>query len=341
MTRILSYNILAGGYDLRKNGMKRTQALLKIIRSTDPDIIGVVEATNRQMIHERPMVVEELAQELGMQLILGDDTDGNEYQAALLTRLPIVYKKIHPAIRGLTRPLIEVCLEEANGERLVVFVTHLSAAFTRGWAGDSIRQAEVREILRITSEQQARGVPHLIMGDFNSLAPTDSFKASFLLRYLVQLDLKRTNYVTSDGHPYLDFVVPPRLQFLNPLLRRIPSSALLSNLFDLAAFLYAPRGSIALLREAGYVDCYRRTHPRTWGFTCPAAAPAGRIDFIFANPVLARRLEQCDVVVKGEDGFPGSDASDHLAVAAEFSVKVQADSPPSPPEELRYDAAIV
>lgn len=325
MTRILSYNILAGGYSLRENNVKRTQQLLKLIRATDPDIVGVAEAVSNHK-PQKPMVIEELAEQLGMQLILGGASDIHEFQPALLTRLPIVYKKIHLG-GALTRPVIEVCLEEANGHRLVVFVTHLSAAFYSGWAGNAIRTREIQQILRIMSEQQARGVPHLIMGDFNSLAPGDAFKASFLLRYIVQLDRKRRHVHLSDGHPHLNFVVPPRLRFLNPLLRSIPRSQILSYLFDLAAFLYAPREPIALLRDAGYTDCYRRVHPRSWGFTCPAAAPAGRIDFIFASPTLVKRLESCDVLVEGEEGFSGSDASDHLPVAAEFGVSVTADLP--------------
>jgi hypothetical protein len=158
-----------------------------------------------------------------------------------------------------------------------------------------------------------------MMGDFNSLAPGDAFKASHLLRYIVGLDRRPDpDSDIHDGHPYLDFVVPPHLRFLNPLLRLIPQSTCLSSVFDTVASLYAPRKPIAMLQEAGYVDSYRQTHARTWGFTCPAAAPAGRIDFIFASPVLEDRLMHCHEIVEGEDGVLGNQASDHLAVTAEF-----------------------
>ncbi|HEV2656780.1 MAG TPA: hypothetical protein VGT82_17570, partial [Ktedonobacteraceae bacterium] len=72
---------------------------------------------------------------------------------------------------------------------------------------------------------------------------------------------------------------------------------------------------------AGYVDSYRRVHPQALGFTCPAAVPAGRIDFIFASPQMAERLETCYLLLDGE-GVQGSAASDHLAIATEFGAHI-------------------
>ena len=321
MTRITSYNILAGGYDVHKNGIThRTQQLTTIIRSTQPDIVGIAEAIN-PLVAQRPLIIEQIADALGMQLIRGSEpTHYHDYTTAILTKLPIVYKKLHTRPGILTRPLLEVCVEEANGEHLIVFIAHLAAAFSQGWAGNAIRVREIRAILSILAQVQDK--PHVIMGDFNSMASGDSFKASSLLRYVVHMDKRRHSVGAVDGNPHLNFVVPGPLRFLNPLLRMIPKSTILSNLFDFAASLYAPRGTITLLQKAGYVDSYRHIHPHAFGFTCPAAAPAGRIDFIFANPVLAERLETCYTVVDG-DGLPGSEASDHLAVAATFCPAVK------------------
>ena len=321
MTRIVSYNILAGGYSLRDHGRRRTQELLKVIRATRPEIVGLVEAVHPQ-IAQKPLVVEEIAETLGMQIITtGEYRYGNDYQPAILTSLPIVHTHIHKHPDLLNKPLIEVCVKEANGEHLTVFLTHLSAAFDQRRGGDHLRQHEVREILSIMAPLHEQGISHLLMGDFNSLAPGDPFKASSLLRYVVSLDRKRRSFHLTDGHPHLNFVVPKPLRFLNPLLRIIPRSEVLCALFDAAASLYVPRGSIHLLRKAGYVDCYRHRHPKEWGFTCPAAIPAGRIDFIFASPALAERLETCDVMAEVE-GLFGDDASDHLAVTAEFGTGV-------------------
>jgi len=321
MTRVVSYNILAGGYSLRDKGAKRTKQISAILRSAQPELVGIVEATHPQLL-QHPLVVEELAEALEMQLIMGGHiAHVTDYQVALLTRLPVVYTKIHPRPGLLNKPLLEVCVEERDGQELTVFVTHLHAAFYKGWAGNGLRQREVEEILRITAPLRKEGKPHLIIGDFNSLAPGDPFKASSLLRYLVGLDKTWQQLPMLDGNPSLNFVVPPKLRFLRPLLRVIPDNALLCTLFDAMAALYAPRGSIRKLLDANYVDCFRHTDPQARGFTCPAAAPAGRIDFIFADPHLAQRLETCCEIREG-DGVTGNQASDHLAVAAEFGLKI-------------------
>lgn len=65
------------------------------------------------------------------------------------------------------------------------------------------------------------------------------------------------------------------------------------------------------------------------GYTCPAAAPAGRIDYIFVHKIMADRLNACRVLTMGEDDFPGDQASDHLAIAAEFGAGVIASVPTS------------
>ncbi len=308
MTRILSYNILVGATG-------RVDQLTGMIKAARPDIVGLVEATN-------PQVVEELAQRLDMQHVVSAyPRHLQDWQIALLTRLPIIYTKTHL----LAKPALEVCVEEANGRHISVFVTHLSAAFNQGWAGDSIRRREVRDLVRIMSARQ--GTPHLVMGDFNALAPGDLFKASALLGYLVKLDQRyKQNRAAAvvEGHPYLDFVVPGPLRIFNPILRIIPRSKLLCTLFDTAASVYAPRGSIELLQRAGYVDCFRQMNPDAPGFTCPAAAPAGRIDFIFASPELARSLLTCYIPTEGE-GVRGEEASDHLPVVAEFGEAIEAE----------------
>jgi endonuclease/exonuclease/phosphatase family metal-dependent hydrolase len=228
-----------------------------------------------------------------------------------------VYTKSHSRPGILARPLLEVCVEEENGQHLTVFVSHLSAAFNRGRGGGGVRMREMREILNIMAPLREEGKPHLIMGDFNSMAPGEPFKASALLKYVVYLDARRRSSPHQhDGHPHLNSVVPRRLRFLKPALRVIAGSSFLSALFDTAAYFYAPRGCIRLLKEH-YVDSFRHMHAKEEGFTCPASAPAGRIDYIFSSQTLAERLEDCYVIVEGE-GLPGSDASDHLAIAAAY-----------------------
>lgn len=307
MTRILTYNILVGA-------TRRVNQLTSMLRPAQPDIIGLVEAND-------PHVVDSLAERLGMQAVMSARGEhSQDWQVALLTRLPIIYSKTHTYYGVLSKPVLEVCVEEEHGQQLTVFVTHLSAAFSKRRAGDNIRRREIQEVLHIMAHKQ--GTPHLLLGDFNALAPGDAFQASNLLRYLVNIDkYYRKNPASVEGHPYLDFVVPASLRIFNPLLRIIPRSKLLTYFFDQAAAIYAPRGTISLPGSAGYVDCFRRANLSDPGFTCPAAAPAGRIDYLFASPELAARLDTCAVLSSGEN-VTGEQASDHLPVIAEFGEPV-------------------
>lgn len=307
MTHILSYNILVGGTG-------RVEDIEGMIRLANADVVGLVEALN-------PRVVETLARHLGMEYCTNASPNGAwRASSALLSRLPIVRSEVHACPGVLLRPLLEVTLEEAHGEKLTAFVAHLTADFVRGRGGDTSRRKEVNEILRV---MRADHGPHVLMGDFNALAPGDRLKASHLLRYLVALDKRRKRRPQdSYGHPHLNFVIPSYLRPLSPLLRMIPHSQLLCDLFDEASGLYVARGSIGLLREAGYVDCFRYVNPRAWGFTCPSASPAGRIDYLFANPLLATRLSACKVIDGGQD-VNAEEASDHLPVLAEFGVGVE------------------
>src|SRR5258708_37856775 len=112
MTRILSYNILVGG-------TRRVDHITNIIRAANPDLVGLVEATN-------PRVVEQLAERLGMQYRMsGSSTHTGNWQVALLSRLPIVHvhTPTRPGIR--TKPALAACLAEKDGRELTPLVTYL------------------------------------------------------------------------------------------------------------------------------------------------------------------------------------------------------------------------
>src|SRR5215831_12812975 len=189
MTRILTYNILAGG-------KKRVDQLTKIISSIQPDIVGLVEAYN-------PYIVEEIAQRLGMQYRMSESyTQTYEWQTAILSRQPILETHSHNHSDLLTKPIFEVCIEEEDGSKLTVFVAHLSAAFNQSRGGEGQRYHEIQEILRIMASK--RETPHLLMGDFNTIAPGDHLKASALLSYLIRMDQQyRRNPHVDLGYPNL------------------------------------------------------------------------------------------------------------------------------------------
>ncbi len=300
MTRILSYNILIGG-------TRRVDQLTTVIRSIQPDVVGLAEATD-------PNVVEELASRLDMQFRLsGHGKGARDWQLAVLSRLPILSTNIHTRAAFARKHLLEVCVEEPGGSPLTVFVIHQNSNFHRGRESNRIRREEVREVLRIMEAR--KGTPHLVMGDFNSVAPGDDLEATKLLRNtLREYDARRKRAIPRYAN------ASSWTKFRRNLLRSTAGTLVNSNvgsfLINKASPAYA-RGGIDLLLQAGYVDCFRQVHPHERGFTCPAVAPAGRIDFIFASPELASRLSSSDVVAE-VPGILVHTASDHLAVCADF-----------------------
>lgn len=301
MTRILSYNIHTGGTN-------RIDQLATIMRESRADVIGLAEATD-------PQVAEELAERLGMQLHLtGEARHIRDWQLGVLSRLPIVDIQTHTRPEIFTRRhVLEVCIEEAGGKLLTVFVVHLTAHFYKGAESDRVRRGEIQEALRLMSHR--RGQPHLLIGDFNGIAPGEGLKASALLPYMInpkQDYLKK--YKDFTGRSELDFVTRSSVQ----ILKSLSQNTFLSAVADISSPLFTPRAGLELLHRAGYVDCYRSINREKPGFTCPAGSPAGRIDFIFASPELAQRLSAAYVVVKAA-GVRGEEASDHLPVFAEFA----------------------
>lgn len=314
MTRILSYNILAGGE-------RRIDQLMSIIKSAHPDIVGLVEANN-------PRIVEEIAQQLNMHFRISESyTNHCIGQIALLSHLPILETQAHYLTNRYIKSLLEACIEDEDGHKLTVFVTHLSSAFQHFRGGDGQRSREMQDILRIMAAK--KGTSHLLMGDFNAIAPGDRLQASALLRYILIKDQEeRHNPYVDPGHPSLDSVIPERLRFLYPWMKTISRSKPLSALLDKTSSLYTGRGSISLLRKAGYIDCFRVKNPQDPGFTCPAGSLAGRIDYIFASPELAERLSACYRITEG-NGLRGEEASDHLPVVAEFAELAEIASEPA------------
>jgi endonuclease/exonuclease/phosphatase family metal-dependent hydrolase len=78
---------------------------------------------------------------------------------------------------------------------------------------------------------------------------------------------------------------------------------------------YIPRWALRPLLGEGYVDCFRKLHPKEDGFTLPSLRPQVRLDYVFASPLLANALMECRVVTAPREVIS---ASDHLPVLAEF-----------------------
>jgi len=84
--------------------------------------------------------------------------------------------------------------------------------------------------------------------------------------------------------------------------------------------------SLQLLRDAGYVDLWAKLHPvpnpmnpKELGYTFPSNLPIKRIDFGWANPLLANYIQNIQVI-GGEPNPDGTYASDHLGLLFTFDV---------------------
>lgn len=74
------------------------------------------------------------------------------------------------------------------------------------------------------------------------------------------------------------------------------------------------RQPIQLLLEFGLLDCYRRLHAGSPGYSIRTDHPWSRIDFVFASPEFAPGLRACDIVTSGT----ARTASHHFPIWAEF-----------------------
>jgi endonuclease/exonuclease/phosphatase family metal-dependent hydrolase len=312
---IMTYNILAGGGP-------RLDCIEQVIHAAGADLIGVQEVT-------RPACLARLAERLGMHDAVGWSPSG--WHVGMLSRWPILSSRSHSGPM-LTRALLEAVVELPGGERLSVFTTHLPAMFSDRRRGEERRLRELDVILghlRAAGlaglEEGAPEHPQVLLGDFNSVAPGERFRPMAVLRHAVAVDaLRRARGEVLEGHPGVDYILPPAVRPLRTLLAGASRQPALSWCADRLAGLSMPRAVIRRMRAAGYVDCYAalRPDPRTRELTCPADAPGGRIDYIWATPDFAKRLVACEVLTDAPD-CPVTRASDHRPVLATFQTSGQ------------------
>ena len=303
---IMTYNILAGGG-------ARLGAIEQIIHDSGADLVGVQEVT-------RPDALAKLAERLGMHHAIAWSPSG--WHVAALSRWPIVQARGHSGPQ-LLRALLETQIELPDGGRLRFFVTHLRAVFSELRAGEDRRLREIAFILDRMGAARAAGEAHLLVGDFNSLAPGEPLRASAVLRHALAVEqMRRARGLLMEGHPHLDYIVPPALRPLRPLLGFVGETPPLAWACDTIAGFYMPRAVVRRVRAAGYIDCYAAAHPdpRTREFSCPSPAPGGRIDYLFASPSLAARLTSCEILTDTPIRHV-SYASDHRPVLAHFRLE--------------------
>jgi exodeoxyribonuclease III len=148
--KILSYNIRFGGSG-------RENAIAAVIRSANPDIVIFQEGTS-------PYVIEQLAKSTGLPHWLAK----KKHSIAYCSRIKIDHHEWHYP-RGSRHPYLELIPE---GSSIRIFGVHLRAMFSN-W-GERRRRLELHSLLT-NIEKHQHGF-HILLGDFNSLAPNELFE---------------------------------------------------------------------------------------------------------------------------------------------------------------------
>lgn len=152
--KLLSYNIRFGG-------VGREELLAAVIREIAPDIVVFQEAT-------APRVIEQLAAATEMPT-WGAQTG---YSLGFISRLEIARHQWHwPP--GARRAFLEI---EPAGAACRIFGLHLSAVHSN-WT-ERRRVRELRALL--TSIEQHQDGFHVLVGDFNTLAPGEQLEITQL-----------------------------------------------------------------------------------------------------------------------------------------------------------------
>ncbi len=182
--KLLSYNIRFGG-------VGREEQLAAVIRAIDPDIVVFQEASV-------PRVIRQLAEETE----LGVWAANPGYSIGFISRVDVArHAWHHPA--GSKHAFLEL---SPVGSSLRIYGLHLSSQFSN-WS-ERQRDREIRALLRGIEAQ--RKDFHVLVGDFNTLAPGEVLESSRMpawIRALIWLsgrDIRRHTIQTMLDEGYVD-----------------------------------------------------------------------------------------------------------------------------------------
>ena len=182
--KLLSYNIRFGGSE-------RKAQIAEVIRAVAPDIVVFQEASE-------PSVIEFLSRECEMP----HWGARAKYSVGYISRLEIAHHEWHHP-RGSRHAFLEL---QPFGKDIKIFGLHLRARFSK-WS-ERRRHQEIQALLK-SIEQHQDGF-HVLVGDFNTLAPNEVFQLHLMplwIRALIWLsgkDIKRDTIQTILDAGYLD-----------------------------------------------------------------------------------------------------------------------------------------
>jgi endonuclease/exonuclease/phosphatase family metal-dependent hydrolase len=327
--RVVTYNILLGGHG-------RGDRIARLLERIGADVVALQEASDLGLLRE-------LAQHLGMRMVVAKPNDASRLNLAVLSRLPLTRWRAHRHPGRMLRAHLEceIAVQAPGLQRLRIHCIHLAARFGEKNKGEARRLHELEAILG--DIERSGDTPHLLLGDFNTIAPGETVAATAFFTRMAELrragvlvrgldglvtpvELTEGDEDAADAwrsagvHPELGVGLPRLPWVVGPLTGVLPRHPLTDRVLN----RFIERWTVPRLEEAGYLDCWRQVHPEGDGYTCATWLPAARIDYVFADRHMAARLLGCDVV--GVDGVPDADAagaSDHFPVVADFSLAVR------------------
>jgi exodeoxyribonuclease-3 len=182
--KLLSYNIRFGGHE-------RQAQLAEVIKAIAPDIVVFQEASDTR-------VIEYLSEACQMPF----HAARAKASVGFISRLKIEQHQWHHPPRA-HHSFLEIQLSDAE---MRIFGLHLKARFSK-WS-ERQRHAEIRALLESIKRHQ-HGF-HVIVGDFNTLAPNEVFNLPLMplwIRALIWIsgrDIRRDTIQTMLDAAYLD-----------------------------------------------------------------------------------------------------------------------------------------
>jgi endonuclease/exonuclease/phosphatase family metal-dependent hydrolase len=192
--RLLTYNIQQG---YRADGMKDYTGQLGLIRSLDPDILGLQESDTNRISGGNTDIVRYFADNLDMYAYYGPKTVTGTFGIALLSKFPILNPRTFYMYSAGEQTATIHAQVDHGGEVMNIYVTHL------GNDGPIIQQEAV---LKETAGQSNV----VLMGDFNFKTDTpqysltvESLEDAWLLRWPSGEDDQGTRPVDRIDHIFL------------------------------------------------------------------------------------------------------------------------------------------
>lgn len=164
---LASYNIKHGAGMDGKLDLKRT---IDVLKKIDADIVALQEVDNKCERSKKVNQAAEIAKVLKMHHAFGKamNYQGGEYGLAVLSKYPILEKKLHrlPSV-GEPRVAMEIIVEPMKGHKMSFISLHFD------FSSEKNRQPQIQALFKALENTKH---PVVLIGDFNARPGSESIK---------------------------------------------------------------------------------------------------------------------------------------------------------------------